>query len=100
MGKVVNGLQSVAGGYYWKRVVVGYPKTPIKIEQNKVKGMNISKPVVQTNDNGDIIMIFKSIKEASKAVGVGEKVLDLRHLVNKSTLEVIVGNLLIVKVIK
>lgn len=73
MGKVVNGLQSVAGGYYWKRVVVGYPKTPIKIEQNKVKGMNISKPVVQTNDNGDIIMIFKSIKEASKAVGVGEK---------------------------
>lgn len=73
VGKVVNGLQSVAGGYYWKRVVVGYPKTPIKIEQNKVKGMNISKPVVQTNDNGDIIMIFKSIKEASKAVGVGEK---------------------------
>ena len=25
------------------------------------------------NDKGDIIMIFKSIKEASKAVGVGEK---------------------------
>ena len=73
VGKVINGLQNTAGGFYWKRVIAGYPKTSIKIEQNQVEGMNIPKSVVQMNDKGDIIMIFKSIKEASKAVGVGEK---------------------------
>lgn len=73
VGKVINGLQSTAGGFYWKRVVVGYPKTSIKIPNKEIEVMNNPKPLVQMNDKGDVIMTFQSIKEAAKVVGVGEK---------------------------
>ncbi|SOC17708.1 NUMOD1 domain-containing DNA-binding protein [Pseudobutyrivibrio ruminis] len=75
VGKVINGQQKMAAGFYWRKVLLNTAKTPIEVinveAQQKPNGEK--RPVIQLDDNGVIIKKYNSVTEASQTLGVNAK---------------------------
>ncbi len=69
--KAVAGYNKSAGGFQWRRIVIG--EKPKDIEPLKHEATNESTAVMQISFDGEIIATYESINAAEKNTGINKK---------------------------